>query len=495
MRRKTLKEKLLAVFLAVAVAVTMIPGGFALFAKDADAATTITLTGKKFEYKDDHGDWHTTTNFSGSGYDGICAAAHRHSYTGSHKYTVHATGSYDSGDAFRTLAWFAQNGYKNPSTGKAWYSNSNRTRALLSRTLNYYSTDKVTKDRGKAFNFTASNIKEMMSRANAYKAKYPIQPGFECYYIIPTGDTAKQSGIIWKYTPWSNVSLQKASSVTGYKKSFAGIKYTVYKSNKSTKVGVLEVNANGTPKNTLTLEPGTYYYKETSSLSDNPYYKVDPEWHSVTLKSGQSRTISATDTAEGKFTLQKSFTPDSDDGYTLGGFKFILTRKADGKKYNGTTDANGTLTIDGIQAGDYTVSEELTSAQLKAGYKNSTKQAQPITIENGKNNTLPSAWKNTYLKGNYLQIIKTTTDGGPVDGFQFDVSGDLDPRVLTKESFTAYAHITPKTTKEGFTLGDFVVNEEELADLNEFQTQSKVQACAAQKRDKAIKSPDKSVRL
>ena len=43
MRGKTFKEKLLAILLAVAVAVTMIPGGVSLLSQDAQAATTKVL--------------------------------------------------------------------------------------------------------------------------------------------------------------------------------------------------------------------------------------------------------------------------------------------------------------------------------------------------------------------------------------------------------------------------------------------------------------------
>ena len=78
MNSKTAKERLLAIFLAIAAIVTMIPGGLLFSAQSADAASTITLTGKKFEYKDAYGDWHTNTYFSGGGYEGLCAKAHYH---------------------------------------------------------------------------------------------------------------------------------------------------------------------------------------------------------------------------------------------------------------------------------------------------------------------------------------------------------------------------------------------------------------------------------
>lgn len=149
MKTKTFKDKLLAVFLAVAVAVTMIPGGFMMATQNADAATTITLTGKKFEYKDAYGDWHTTTKFTGSGYTGLCAAAHRHSITGSHSYTMATPNA-----TMIKLAYYY--GYT-----KGWTSGVNG--AKLSRAFNYVSTDTKTKDRGKAFNFKESTLKDMVN--------------------------------------------------------------------------------------------------------------------------------------------------------------------------------------------------------------------------------------------------------------------------------------------------------------------------------------------
>ena len=115
--------------------------------------------------------------------------------------------------------------------------------------------------------------------------------------------------------------------------------------------------------------------------------------------------------------------------------------------------------------GTYRVTEELTPEQEKAGYKNSDKQGKTITIENAK--TTQVTWKNSYEKDPFLKVSKKTGDGTGVDGFHFVITADLTPRELTKESFTSYAHIQPTTVKDGFTLGDFEVNEEELADLNE----------------------------
>ncbi len=448
MNSKTAKERLLAIFLTIAVTVTMIPGGFLFSAQSAVAASTITLTGKKFEYKDAYGDWHTNTYFSGSGYEGLCAKAHYHAITGKHSYTMHNSSNYCKNNIMAKLAYYY--GYT-----KGWTSGTNG--AKLARCLNYVSTQSGAKDKGKAFNFKEKTLKEMVDTAKNVK----VPEGFACWFVIPTGDTAKQAAVIWKYTPPGKLNLVKSSSVKGYKKTFAGCEYTVYKSDKKTVAGKLTCKADGST-NTLSLQPGTYYVKETKT---NAYYLLNAKWYKAVVVSKKTIKVKASDEAEGAFLLQKAFTPDSDDGFSLEGFRFTLQSKADsGLKYTAVTDASGKLNIKKMKAGSYTVTENLTAAQQEAGYANESKQGQTVTIENGK--TAQITWKNSYTKANQLVIVKTTDDGSPVGGFRFAVQGDIKGRELTQEALLAYAHITPETVREGFALGGFRVNEAELAELN-----------------------------
>ena len=448
MNSKTAKERLLAIFLAIAAIVTMIPGGILFSAKSVDAASTITLTGKKFEYKDAYGDWHTNTYFSGNGYEGLCAKAHYHAITGKHRYTLHDSSNYCKNNIMAKLAYYY--GY-----AKGWTSGTNG--AKLARCLNYVSTQSGAKDKGKAFNFKEKTLKEMVDTAKNVK----VPEGFTCWFVIPTGDTSKQAAVIWKYTPPGKLHLVKSSSVKGYKKSFAGCEYTVYKSDKKTAVGKLTCKADGTT-NSLSLQPGTYYVKETKT---NANYLLNDKWYTAKVTSKKTVKVKASNGAEGAFSLQKAFTPDSDDGFVLGGFRFTLRSKADSsRKYTAETDASGKLVIRKIKAGTYTVTENLTDEQQEAGYANESKQGQTVIIENGK--TAQISWKNSYTKANQLVIIKTTDDDSPVDGFHFGVQGDIKGRELTKESLLAYAHITPVTVRDGFALGEFRVNETELAELN-----------------------------
>ena len=448
MNSKTAKERLLAIILAIAAIVTMIPGGLLFSAQSADAASTITLTGKKFEYKDAYGDWHTNTYFSGSGYEGLCAKAHYHAITGKHSYTMHDSSKYCKNNIMAKLAYYY--GYT-----KGWTSGTNG--AKLARCLNYVSTQSGAKDKGKAFNFKEKTLKEMVDTAKTVK----VPEGFVCWFVIPTGDTSKQAAVIWKYTPPGKLNLVKSSTVKGYKKSFAGCEYTVYKSDKKTAVGKLTCKADGST-NTLSLQPGTYYVKETKA---NGYYLLNTKWYTAKVVSKKTTKVNADESAEGGFSLQKAFTPDSDDGFTLGGFQFTIQSTADSNlKYTAVTDASGKINIGKVKAGTYSVTESLTADQQEAGYANESKQGQTVTIENGK--TAQITWKNSYSKKNQLVIVKTTDDGSPVEGFHFSVQGELKSRELTKETLLAYAHITLGKAREGFALGEFRVNEAELSELN-----------------------------
>ena len=78
---RTFKEKMLAVFLMVAVTVTMIPASFALNTSEASAATTMQFTSswdvsgggdKTVRFKD-------VSGTASAGYYGLCAkAAYKH---------------------------------------------------------------------------------------------------------------------------------------------------------------------------------------------------------------------------------------------------------------------------------------------------------------------------------------------------------------------------------------------------------------------------------
>lgn len=78
--------------------------------------------------------------------------------------------------------------------------------------------------------------------------------------------------------------------------SLTGAKYTVYKEQACTNsVGVLTAKADGTT-NTLTLDAGTYYIKETTAPKG---YALDPDVYKVTVTSGKKTTFETTDLPQG----------------------------------------------------------------------------------------------------------------------------------------------------------------------------------------------------
>lgn len=289
---------------------------------------------------------------------------------------------------------------------------------------------------------------------------------FEAY--ISYASAGVQDVLFWHMgTPTGNVKLIKTTKNRDSLKlgayTFKGIVYTLYKSNKKTKVGTLRVGAKGESNVIKNLDVGTYYAKETS-VGKSGYVK-DNSWHKAVIKNGKTAVIKASDKPEtGNFKLKKVLKEGSDG--TVAGHTFILTSLKNSKiTKQGTTGASGELNIKGLLLGKYRVTEK-----VKPGYQSLTK---PQVIEIKKNSVTEIQWENNKPSNLRLQVMKTTDDGGDLKGFKFHIVGKhKNSKELTEAKLLE--RIKPKAqVKDDFVDKDkyekptaFEVNKEELLKLN-----------------------------
>lgn len=292
---------------------------------------------------------------------------------------------------------------------------------------------------------------------------------FEVY--ISYAGAGVQDVLFWHMgTPTGNVKLIKTTKNRDSLKlgayTFKGIVYTLYKSNKKTKVGTLRVGAKGESNVIKNLDVGTYYAKETS-VGKSGYVK-DNSWHKAVIKNGKTAVIKASDKPEtGNFKLRKVLKEGSEG--TVAGHTFILTNLKNSKiKYdNLITDAKGYINKKGILLGKYRVTEDLRKSK---GYQSLTK---PLVIEIKKNSVTEIQWENNKPSNLRLQVMKTTDDGGDVSGFKFHIIGKhKNSKELTEAKLLE--RVKPKAqVKDDFVDKDkyekptaFEVNKEELLKLN-----------------------------
>lgn len=290
---------------------------------------------------------------------------------------------------------------------------------------------------------------------------------FEVY--ISYAGAGVQDVLFWHMgTPTGNVKLIKTTKNRDSLKlgayTFKGIVYTLYKSNKKTKVGTLRVGAKGESNVIKNLDVGTYYAKETS-VGKSGYVK-DNSWHKAVIKNGKTAVIKASDKPEtGNFKLRKVLKEGSEG--TVAGHKFTLTSIKNSKiKYSDLiTDNQGYINVKGILLGKYRVTEK-----VKPGYQSLTK---PLVIEIKKNSVTEIQWENNKPSKLMLSVMKTTDDGGDLKGFKFHIVGKhKNSKELTEAKLLE--RIKPKAqVKDDFVDKDkyekptaFEVNKEELAKLN-----------------------------
>lgn len=395
-KKKTFKEKLVAVFLMAAVTITMIPAGLAFYAEDTQAATTYSYSMTRPSVKIKGHKVHITTfTVSGLGLKGSCCQVGTDAKTGK------TTATKLSNTDIRTKLMYYY-GYQKGYLGK-----TNMDGFLLGRALSWESGNKRT------YPATSTEVKNFIK---AMPSSVTVPNRFECYICNPTNGA--QDFIAYKMNPPAYISLKKTSAnalstAAGSGYSFEGIEYSVYNSSGGL-VGKLTCNASGST-NTLTLDTGTYTVRETKT---NKWYKLNSQAYSKTLTTGQTWTVSASDnpqtgTLQIKKKVKGKYTGDL-------AFAFRLTNTANPNiVYNTVTDkVTGEAAVDVIE-GSYRCEEVLSEGtemiDMTGVQTGTVKIGETFTFE--RENMMPASGT--------LLVNKSTDDGGSPVGFRFRVTGQL----------------------------------------------------------------------
>lgn len=194
-----------------------------------------------------------------------------------------------------------------------------------------------------------------------------------------------------------------------------GWHFTV-KTSGGTKVGDYVTNDTGII--TLDLEPGTYQVTETDSQGKYWVNDATPT-KTVTVKAGQTAKVTFTNQYRGQAQIVKTTT----NGGTVKGWHFAVKTSGGTKIGDYVTDSTGVITLD-LEPGTYQVTE--TDSQGKY-WVNDPTPTKTVTVKAGE--TAKVTFHNQYR--GQAQIVKTTTNGGTLKGWEFTVKNASGTKVGT----------------------------------------------------------------
>lgn len=195
----------------------------------------------------------------------------------------------------------------------------------------------------------------------------------------------------------------------------AGWEFTV-KNASGAKVGTFTSTDTGII--TLDLEPGTY--SVTEKASTDKYWVNDPTpTKTVTVKAGETAKVTFKNQYRGQAQIVKTTT----NGGTVAGWHFTVKTSGGTKIGDYVTDSTGVITLD-LEPGSYQISE--TDGQSKY-WVNDPTPTKTVTVKAGE--TAKVTFHNQYR--GQAQIVKTTTNGGTLAGWEFTVKNASGTKVGT----------------------------------------------------------------
>jgi len=214
--------------------------------------------------------------------------------------------------------------------------------------------------------------------------------------------------------------------------SVAGWHFEV-KNSSGTVIGNYVTDATGII--TLNLEPDTYTVTETDGESQ--YWQNDPTpTKSVTVKAGQTAKVTFTNKYQGEAQIVKTAT----NGGSAAGWHFEVKKSSGTVIGNYVTDSTGIIAL-ALEPGTYTVTE--TDGE-KEYWENDANPTKTVTVKAGQ--TAKVTFINKWL--GKAKVIKTTTNGGSVEGWTFTIkntTGTFVGKYTTDANGLIIANLEPGT--------------------------------------------------
>lgn len=218
-------------------------------------------------------------------------------------------------------------------------------------------------------------------------------------------------------------------------------------------VGTVTTDRNG--RVFLSLENGSYYAVETESAEG---FHMDDTPHYFEVENGETTTLQVENTPVSAILIHKT---DSATGEGIYGVPFILYDSTNTPVGQYTSDNEGYVLIEGLEAGRYYLRE-----LENEGYVPDTEK-KTVYVESGE--TTEVEWENTPITGQ-IQITKTSADynsvngwpaGTPIPGTEFEIynarTGNLVDTVETDKNGVASSRPLP--------LGRYKIVESKAADF------------------------------
>ena len=205
----------------------------------------------------------------------------------------------------------------------------------------------------------------------------------------------------------------------------------------------------------LALENGSYYAVETESAEG---FKLDDTPHYFEVKNGETTVLQVENTPVSGILIHKT---DSTTGEGIYGVPFILYDSTNTPVGQYTSNNEGYVLIEGLEAGRYYLRE-----LENEGYVPDTEK-KTVYVESGE--TTEVEWENTPITGQ-IQITKTSADynsvngwpaGTPIPGTEFEIynarTGNLVDTIQTDKNGVASSRPLP--------LGRYKIVESKAADF------------------------------
>lgn len=252
------------------------------------------------------------------------------------RYEIHLAVIYDNGGTYQDLAYLTRTANYSPNAAievdwinpgsvtvkKNWNDNNNSS-GIRPSSINvslWYSTDSNNRRGTKWGDYTLNSSNGWTQTVSVPTTNESGNTLYWQFYedSVPNGYSAStsQSGSTFTITntpTYGHAYVQKVSSDTWLTDnnshySLAGAKYTVYSDAAlNNAVGVLTTNASGTT-NTIDLNPGTYYVKETSASQG---FALDPKKYTINVVSGQTASVTSYEIALVSMTIHKTWNDDN----------------------------------------------------------------------------------------------------------------------------------------------------------------------------------------